>query len=124
MNNDVARAFVLSRVDAGQLRHLHLIEKREGYPMPPWWIHERYRTAPWGDVPEAAQAAVAPTVMGITEQMQAQAKAKGFFPGVEHQHAIDLEIKRRPLEFVSNKGAGTAREKILRGQRPFREQED
>jgi len=116
MNNELARAFVLSRLDDGQVHALHAVEKREGYLMPPCWIHERFGTPAFGEVPEEKQARVAPVVIAILRSVEGRARAKKDFPGIEDLHAGDWEIRKRRLDFSGARTAAATRERLLSGE--------
>ena len=122
MNDAVARAFVIHRLNDGQVRALHTRERMEGTCMVPAWIHEHFDTKPWGEVPQDTQTRVAGSITAITASAEAQARAKGDLFGVERQHVADLEIRRRNLDFSFQK-ASAARGALMRGYRQVPEED-
>lgn len=123
MTDEVARAFVLHRLNDGQLRALHARETKEGSLMTPGAIHDHFDTKPWGTVPSETQARVAPTIHAIIAAGEAQARAKGALFGPARQHVADVEIRARGLDF-SFSSAMSSRAKVMKGYRPMDEEED
>lgn len=123
MNDMMARAFVVHRLNDGQVRALHIRETAAGYLMVPAWIHEHFGTKPWGSVPEATQAKIAPTLHALQAEAEAQARAKGEHMTLPRLHALDWAIRKRDLDF-SFGSAGKSRSAVMKGYRPMDEEEN
>jgi hypothetical protein len=80
--------------------------------MVPAWIHERFKTAPWGEVSEEAQISVYPEIMGVITKHEDAAAIREEIPGVDAQHAADREIRSRGLNFGAGKAMGSARQRL------------
>ena len=121
MNTNTARAYIISSLSDDQVQRLHAVEKREGYRMPPCWIHENFSTPEGGEVPEAAWSRVERVVMAIFLRAQDQYRAKNIeswiFDQVPVQHVADWEIRHQKVEFSSGSQGTNLRERIRSGRR-------
>jgi hypothetical protein len=119
MNNQIARAFIISRMDDDQVRNLHSYELRINWLEPPCAIREYYDVCEWGEIPKERRYSIDKVIMGIFYDMKTKAESdamrSGKYSEASIQHDADWETRKRKLDFEGCKQRGGSLKNKLKG---------